>query len=235
VSGGRGDADRWAPFVAPIYWTLGKGGFGTATRLLAPLKGYGRERVPRHGGAVLAMNHFHAIDPACFGTACPRRIVFAAKIEIHATPGLGQLVRSHGAVAIRRGESDRDAVRRMRETVRNNHLLGMFIEGTRQRSGVPGEPKPGAALVAMHEGVPIVPAAVHGTQRWRVGNFQPVSVAFGEPMRFDEYPRNSKGYRQASAEVMDEIRRLWGFLVEMHGRGRPDGRPPRRATVPSRL
>jgi 1-acyl-sn-glycerol-3-phosphate acyltransferase len=100
---------------------------------------------------------------------------------------------------------------------------------------VPGEPKPGAALVAMHEGVPIVPAAVHGTQRWRVGNFQPVSVAFGEPMRFDEYPRTSKGYRQASAEVMDEIRRLWGFLVEMHGRGRPDGRPPRRATVPSRL
>ena len=126
--------------------------------------------------------------------------MYAAKIEVHGVPGLGQLIRSHGTLSIRRGESDRDALRRMREAVRHNHLLGMFVEGTRQRDGVPGEAKPGAAMVAIHEGVPIVPAAVYGSLDWN-WNFKPVSVAFGEPIRFDEYPRNSAGYRQASAEV----------------------------------
>jgi 1-acyl-sn-glycerol-3-phosphate acyltransferase len=216
-----------------MWWSVGKGVFGTLAWTTARLKAYGRERVPREGGAILAMNHFHYMDPAAFGAASPRRVVFAAKIEMHRVPGLGQLIRSHGTLSIRRGESDRDALRRMRETVRQNHLLGMFVEGTRQRSGVPGEAKPGAAMVAIQEGVPIVPAAVHGSQVWR-WNFKPVSVAFGEPMRFDEYPRNSQGYRQVSDEVMEEIRRLWRFLVEMHELGRPRAQPPRRAHLPSK-
>ena len=104
--------------VPVIYWAVGKGLIGAITHTFAPLRAYGCDRVPRHGGAVLAMNHFHAIDPACFGVACPRRVVFAAKIEAHATPGIGEFIRWHGTLAIRRGESDRDALRRMREAVR---------------------------------------------------------------------------------------------------------------------
>jgi 1-acyl-sn-glycerol-3-phosphate acyltransferase len=230
------DSDDGVPRDAPlrdalvpvVWWTVGKGIFGTLAWTTARLKAYGRERVPREGGAVLAMNHFSYMDPAAFGAACPRRIVYAAKIEVHVAPGLGSLIRSHGTLAIRRGESDRDALRRMRETVRDNHLLGMFVEGTRQRSGVPGLAKPGAAMIAIHEGVPVIPAAVHGSQEWN-WNFAPVSVAFGEPVRFHDYPRNSRGYRAATDELMTEIRRLWLFLVEMHRLRRPDGVPPRRA------
>ena len=214
--------------VPLTYWAVGKGFFGNLARTAALLKAYGRERVPRDGGAVLAMNHFHYMDPAAFGAACPRRIVFAAKIEVVRAPGLGQLVRAHGTLSIRRGESDRDALRRMRETVRGNDLLGMFIEGTRQRSGVPGEGKPGAAMVGINDGVPIVPAAVYGSMAWN-WNFKPVSVAFGEPLRFDTYPRTSAGYRKATAEVTHEIRRLWEFLGEVHRLGRPDATPPSRA------
>ena len=219
--------------VPLVWWTFGKGVVGSLTRTVGNLKVYGAERVPREGGAVLACNHFAFMDAAAFGTACPRRIVYVAKIEAHNTPGLGPLIRSHGTLALRRGESDRDALRRMRETVRNNDLLGMFVEGTRQKGGVPGEAKPGAAMVAIREGVPVVPAAVYGSLDWN-WDFKPVSVAFGEPMRFETYPRNSQGYRDASEEVMTEIRRLFAFLVEMHELGRPDGVPPRRAHVVSR-
>jgi 1-acyl-sn-glycerol-3-phosphate acyltransferase len=217
--------------VAPVYWTLGKGLFGGTTRLLTSLKSYGTERVPREGGAVLAMNHFSYIDPPAFGTLCPRRVVFVAKVELDRMPGFGAIMRAHGAIAIRRGESDREALRRMRQTVRENDLLGMFVEGTRQTSGVPGRAKPGAAMVAIQEGVPVVPAAIHGSQQWKIGNFAPISVAWGEPMRFDEYSRDSRGYRAATDEIEAEIRRLWEFLVAMHALGRPDGVPPRRATV----
>ena len=218
-----------------VYWTVGKGLIGSLTRLAVPLETYGRQRVPREGGAVLAMNHFSYADPPCFGLACPRRIVFVAKIELHRELGLGTLMRAHGTLAVRRGQTDRDALRQMRETVRRNHLLGLFVEGTRQRSGVPGEVKPGAAMVAIQEGVPVVPAAIHGTQAWSLGSRTPVSVAFGEPLRFDEHPRNSRGYKEASVEIQTEIRRLWEFLVEMHELGRPNATPPRRAAVPSKL
>ena len=217
--------------VPVMWWTVGKGLFGTLAWTTARLKAYGRERVPREGGAVLAMNHFAYMDPAAFGAACPRRIVYAAKIEAHRVPVLGALIRSHGTLSIRRGESDRDALRRMREAVRANDLLGMFVEGTRQRSGVPGEAKPGAAMVAINEGVPIVPAAVYGSLEWN-WNFKPVSVAFGEPMRFDTYARNGSGYRAATEEVMLEIRRLWEFLADVHRLGRPPATPPRRAALP---
>lgn len=217
------------------YWMVGKGLFASITRALVPLKTYGKERIPREGGCVLAMNHFSYVDPPAFGTVCPRRIVFVAKSELFDTPGLAQLIGLHGTMAIRRGENDRDALRRMREAVRDNELLGLFIEGTRQLSGVPGEPKPGAAMVAIQEGVPVVPAAVHGSQFWTPRNRHPVSIAFGEPMRFAEYPRKSKGYAAASAEIMAEIRRLWEFLVRMHELGRPPATPPRREKVPAKV
>lgn len=202
-------------------WAVGRLTLGTAVRLLAPLRVYGAERVPREGGLVLAFNHFSWLDPAVFGTISPRTIYYMAKVEAHGVPGLGQLIRSFGTFSVRRGESDREAVRRMREVVRDGHALGLFVEGTRQHGGVPGPVLPGASMVALQEGVPVVPAAVHGSQHWKLGNFHPVSVAWGSPMRFGDLPRNARGYREASAAIEREIRTLWEFLVELHERGRP--------------
>ncbi|TMK76828.1 MAG: 1-acyl-sn-glycerol-3-phosphate acyltransferase [Actinobacteria bacterium] len=202
-------------------WTVGRATIGTAVRLFTPLRNYGADRVPLEGGVVLAMNHFHWLDPPAFGTCSPRTIYYVAKIEVHRVPGLGQLVRAFGTRSVRRGESDREAVRAMRQIVREGHALGMFVEGTRQRSGVPGEALPGAAMVALQENVPVVPAAIHGSQHWHPGNFHPVSIAWGEPMTFEGLPRSGKGYREGSALIQEEIHRLWQWLVEMHELGRP--------------
>jgi 1-acyl-sn-glycerol-3-phosphate acyltransferase len=89
-------------------------------------------------------------------------------------------------------------------------------------------------MVAIQEGVPVVPAAIYGSHEWRLGNFAPVSIAWGEPMRFEHLSRNSKGYRTATAEIEVEIRQLWEFLRVMHRVGRPEGTPPRRTAIPSR-
>ena len=209
-------------------WALGRLTLGTTVRIVAPLRSYGADRVPLDGGVVLALNHFSWLDPAAFGATSPRTIYYMAKAEAHQVPGLGQLIRAFGTFAVRRGESDRDAVRLMRKVVREGNALGLFVEGTRQLDGVPGEVKPGAAMVALQEDVPIVPAAVHGSQFWRPGNFQPVSVAWGEPLRFDGLRPGGPAYREASAEVGRRIRSLWEFLIEMHALGRPlAAEPPR--------
>lgn len=208
-------------------WAVGRLTIQPLVHLAARLRIYGTERVPREGGLVVACNHFSWIDPPALGAACPRTLYFMAKVEAHRVPGLGQLMRSFGAFPVRRGESDREAVRTMREIVRAGNALGMFAEGTRQRSGVPGPVLPGAAMVAVNEGVPVIPVAIHGSQSWKLGNFHPVSLAWGSPLAFDGVPKGGKGYKEASAEIEREIRRLWEWLVGIHELGRPrDAVPP---------
>jgi 1-acyl-sn-glycerol-3-phosphate acyltransferase len=209
-------------------WAIGRPTIGGAASLATRTRVYGSERVPRDGGLVVAMNHFSWIDPPVLGAACPRTLYFMAKVEAHRVPGLGQLMRSFGAFSVRRGESDREAVRTMRQIVRDGHALGLFVEGTRQRSGEPGPVQPGAAMVAINEGVPVICAAIRGSHEWRLGTFRPVSVAWGMPMSFEGLPRGGKGYKEASAEIEREIRRLWEWLGGVHELGRP-----RHATPPS--
>jgi len=209
-------------------WAVGRLTIGSLVRLLTPLRNYGAERVPRAGGVVLAFNHFHWVDPPVFGLLSPRSMNFVAKVEAHRIPGLGQLIRAFGTISVRRGESDRDAVRQMREAVREGRALGLFVEGTRQLSGVPGQVQPGAAMVALQEGVPIVPAAIYGSHEWKPGNYHPISVAWGEPLRFDGLPKGGKGYREASEQVQAKLQELHSWLREMHELGRP-----RHATPPA--
>jgi 1-acyl-sn-glycerol-3-phosphate acyltransferase len=212
-----------------VVWLFGRPILGGPTAIAARLRSYGTERIPQSGGLVIAINHFHWVDIPCIGWVCKRNIFFLAKVEAHRTPGLGRLIRGFGTLAVRRGESDRDAVRRMREVVRDGNVLGVFVEGTRQRSGVPGHVQPGAAMVAVQEKVPVICAAIHGSQDWRVGNFAPVSLAWSEPMRFDDLPRGAKGYREASAQIEDELHRLWRWLRDLHEAGRPSvATPPTR-------
>ena len=202
-------------------WAVGKQVLGLPAAFTTRLRSYGTERMPRSGGVVLAINHFHWIDIPCIGYVSTRNIYFLAKVEAHRVPGLGQLIRGFGTLAVRRGESDREAVRRMREVVREGNALGVFVEGTRQRSGLPGHVQPGAAMVALQEDVPVICAAIHGSQHWRVGNFAPVSIAWSEPMRFDGLPRGGKGYRAASEEIEKELHRLLAWLRDLHEAGRP--------------
>lgn len=207
-------------------WVLGRLTIGTLVRVFARLRVYGRERVPKTGGCVYACNHFHWLDPAALGAASPRTVYFMAKMEAHRVPGLGAGIRFFGTFPVRRGESDREAVRTMRKIVHDGNTLGLFAEGTRQRSGVPGEVQPGAAMVALQEGVPVIPVAVHGSYTWKPGNFQPVSIVFGSPMNFGGLPSGGRGYREASTQIQAEILRLWEWLVDQHERGRPRGAVP---------
>jgi len=204
-----------------VLWPAGRTAFGGSASLATRLRTYGAERVPQQGGVVLAFNHFSWIDIPIVAWATPRPLYFLAKIEAHRVPGLGQFIRAFGTIAVRRGESDRDAVRRMREVVHDGEALGVFVEGTRQKSGVPGHVQPGAAMVALQENAPVVCGAIHGSLSWKLGNFAPVSMVWSEPLRFEGLPPGGKGYREASLEIERELRRLWEWLVVQHEAGRP--------------
>jgi len=199
---------------------------GFPTALFTRLRVYGKERIPRTGGYVVAFNHFSWVDIPAYGWATTRPLYFLAKAEAHAVPVAGAYLRLFGSFAVRRGESDREAVRRMLESARTGRVVGLFVEGTRIKTGRPGTAQPGAAMVAIQAGVPVQPLAIYGTQFWKPGNFAPCSVAFGEPVRFDDLPKNGRGYKQATAEIERRINVLFDWLADVHTRGRPKGLTP---------
>jgi 1-acyl-sn-glycerol-3-phosphate acyltransferase len=206
----------------------------TSRRWMAPLtlaltrgRGYGLERIPRDGGVVLAINHLAWVDVPLVGSLCPRTVNYVAKTELTAVPLLGRYITWHGVIAVRRGESDREAVRRMRAYAALGRAIGVFVEGTRQRSGRPGQAQPGAAMVAIQEHVPVVPIAVYGTQRWRIGNFAPCSIAVGFPVTFERGTGAAgRVYAEASAEIERRLNVLFDWLADFQARGRPSGEAP---------
>jgi len=202
---------RW--FVVPALAVLAPGSAG-----------YGLDRVPLEGGAVLAANHLSAIDHPLIGIFCPRTIFYMAKAELMAMPVVGGVLHWTGAFPVRRGEADREALRQARRLAREGHVVGVHVEGTRQRLGYPGPVKIGGVMIAMQEGVPILPCAVE-TFRWGVKNARACAVVWGEPMSLDGLRRNRAGYEEAMRVVGDEIVRLWRLAADAVADGLPDRLP----------
>jgi 1-acyl-sn-glycerol-3-phosphate acyltransferase len=184
--------------TADVFWAFGRVYMGIPARVLSRGRAYGRERVPSRGGVVLASNHLHWIDVPLLGGLSPRNIAYVAKVEAVDVPALGEFLRWHGTIAVRRGESDREAVRQMRLAAREGRALGL-----------------------------VVPVGIYGTQFWKPGNFAPCSVAFGRTLDFSGLPKGGRGYREATAEIERAIHGLFDWLADVHARGRPrDLTPP---------
>jgi 1-acyl-sn-glycerol-3-phosphate acyltransferase len=126
-----------------------------------------------------------------------------------------------GAFPVRRGEGDRESLRQAREIAREGHMVGVFVEGTRQRFGHPGDVLPGATMIALQEGVPIIPCGIYSFG-WTRHNRMPCALVWGDPINLGGLPRAGRGYRQAAAILGEEIVRLWRQAGEAIAAGFPE-------------
>ena len=125
-----------------------------------------------------------------------------------------------------------------RWAVSHGHGLGVFAEGTRQPFGHPGPMHPGAVMIAIQEGVPIVPCGID-TFGWTPKNRRPCCVVWGDPIELD-LPRNGKGYKEGTAIVQEQVHSLWRQAAQAIADGFPETLPDgaRRSkpvTVPEQL
>jgi 1-acyl-sn-glycerol-3-phosphate acyltransferase len=194
---------------------------GHVSLALAPSGTYGIERVPASGGLVVATNHLSAIDPLLVPLHCPRTIYQVAKIELLEVPVAGEVLRWLGSFAVRRGEGDRDSLRVARWVAAEGHAVGFFVEGTRRKVGYPGPGHAGAAMVAIQEGVPVVPCGLD-TFQWSLKNRRPCALVWGEPIDLSGLPRNGKGYKEGAAIVDEAILGLWREAAKAVIDGLPD-------------
>jgi 1-acyl-sn-glycerol-3-phosphate acyltransferase len=206
------------------FWRFARLSAPYATLALAPTASYGAERVPSEGGGVVAANHFSGIDHPLIGSFCPRPVYFLAKAELFEIAGLGELLSWLGVIPIRRGEGDRDALRRARQVAREGGLVGVHLEGTRQRFGHPGPVQTGGLMIAMQEGVPVIPCGID-TFGWSPRNRRQCAVVWGDPIDLSELPRNRAGYARAAEIVREEMVRLWRQAAQAAAAGLPPELP----------
>src|SRR5438874_9212785 len=185
-------------FVGAASWPILKG--------LFRLRAAGVENLPQDGGFVLAANHISNLDPWALGIPLwPRRYLrFMAKSELFWWP-VGPLIRAGGAFKVRRGQRDVEAINTAVELVREGHIVVMFPHGTRQRKGLVKKYQPrahtGAARIALQAGVPLVPAAIEGTDS--LSRLGPLRVRYGTPLQVDGLDPH-----EATDKLMAEMERL---------------------------
>jgi 1-acyl-sn-glycerol-3-phosphate acyltransferase len=167
----------------------------------------GIDNIPGDGGWVLAANHSSNFDPWPLGLPLfPRRFLrFMAKSELFWFP-LGTIITAGGAFRVRRGQRDEAAIARAVELCRDGHVVVMFPEGTRRRKGLRKKHEArwhsGAARIALEAGVPLVPAAIAGTDR--LSRLGPLRVAYGRPIELGDLASHAP--EEAAAVATERLR-----------------------------
>lgn len=167
----------------------------------------GAENIPTSGGVVIAANHRSLWDPPVLSAACIRSINFMAKEELFSISALKWLIARLKAFPVRRGTADRTAIKYAINLLKNGEILGVFPEGTRSKTEELGKPEPGIAMIVMKAGVPIIPAAIIGTNK--VGKadciFPQFIVKFGKPIIINEEKTDKEMMNKVSTTIMEEI------------------------------
>ncbi|MEO7836953.1 MAG: lysophospholipid acyltransferase family protein [Acidimicrobiales bacterium] len=186
-------------------------------RVVWRLRVEGRERLP-DGPFILAPVHRSNIDTPLAGAITKRRMCFLGKESMWKYRASAWLFNNLGGVPVRRGTTDREALRKCLEVLERGEPLVVFPEGGR-RSGPVVEPlQEGAAYLSLRAGVPIVPVGIGGSERAmpkgaRIMRPTRVHIVVGEPIMPPVHGKGARAPRRAvrelTAQLQGEIQHLY--------------------------
>lgn len=166
----------------------------------------GRENVlPKGTGFIVCANHYSALDPVLLGVMFPGRIRPMAKAELfkkwYLKLLLGTLL---GGYPVKRGEVDMKSIKTSLQYLKENKVIGIFAEGTRNKTeNVIAEP--GVAMLAIKAKVPVIPVSIKGQYK----AFGKILIKVGKPIYLDQYygqKLKSEEYTKISTEIMQIIK-----------------------------
>ncbi|MEH7124325.1 lysophospholipid acyltransferase family protein [Bacillus sp. JJ1773] len=164
----------------------------------------GTEHFPKEGGVLLCSNHIHNFDPPVVGINAPRAVHFMAKEELFRVPILGKLLPDLNAFPVKRGMSDREALRKGLAILKEGKVLGLFPEGTRSKTGELGQGLAGAGFFALRTDAAIVPCAIIGPYK----SFKRLKVVYGKPIDMAPLREKKASVEETTELIMSEIRKL---------------------------
>lgn len=164
----------------------------------------GKENIPNKGPVILCCNHISNFDPPLLGAYLTRKISYMAKAELFNVPLFGTLLKKLGAFPVKRGLSDKQALRSGLAILKEGGVLGLFPEGTRSKTGELGKGLGGAGFFALRSEATVIPCAV-------IGPFKPfnkVKMVYGKPINIAQFREEKKSATEATDYIMSEISKI---------------------------
>jgi 1-acyl-sn-glycerol-3-phosphate acyltransferase len=178
------------------------------------------QNVPSSGPAIIAPNHFSAMDHFFCGIYLRRRVRFMAKSQLFKGP-LRILLPRLGAFPVQRGKGDERSIETALELLRRGGVVVIYPEGGRSRTGQIGErARRGVGRLALASGAPVVPVAIDSlrARNWKRLEFAQVVVRYGEPLQFRQLADATVTEQQAAADaVLAKVRELYDALEPAPG------------------
>lgn len=166
-------------------------------RVLTRVEVIGLEKVPLSGGCILATNHLSRLDPPLLFMLIERNDLTALVADKYQKiPFISWFVNTLKGIWLHREDADFGALKDARRYLQQGGLLGIAPEGTRSRSKGLQPGKPGVAYLADKAGVPVVPAAVSGTEGaiFKILTLRrpKIRAVFGDPIQFPPVDRERR-------------------------------------------
>ena len=178
--------------------------------LIFRYKHINKNNIPKEGRYIIASNHISGPDCIFVGLGQKRYIRFMAKAELFENKFLNWFFTKMGAFAVNRGKGDTGAINNAKEMIENGETLGIFIEGTRSKTGEFLKPKSGAVMLAHQMNCKIIPCAI-SCKGLKPSFWRRKYVHFGEPVTVEEVgitKASPREYRDGSRKLMDIIAEL---------------------------
>ncbi|TFE03100.1 lysophospholipid acyltransferase family protein [Jeotgalibacillus salarius] len=164
----------------------------------------GKEHIPDEGGVLICTNHINVLDPPVVGITSPRPVSFMAKEELFNAPVLKNLLPNLNAFPVKRGMSDREALRRGLAQLKDGKVVGLFPEGTRSKDGTIGKGLAGAGFFALRSDAAVVPCAIIGPYKFA----KRLKVVYGKPINMTELKERKASAVEVTEIIMNEIKTL---------------------------
>ncbi|BED91741.1 MAG: 1-acyl-sn-glycerol-3-phosphate acyltransferase [Candidatus Improbicoccus pseudotrichonymphae] len=181
-------------------------------RICFPFEVKGLENIENiDGDFILCSNHLSNVDPLFFIVINfkihRQKIYFLAKKSIFKNFFINCILDNMGAIPIdRRGVNNEKSLKRAENALRNKNSIGIFIEGTRSKTGKFLRPHSGAAFLAARTKSKVLPVCITPLHSHKVKIFRKTLISFGSPMLVlqDENP-TIKEIKQVTVEIMRRI------------------------------
>ncbi len=168
------------------------------------VKIHGLENLPNEKSYLICSNHLDARDPFVIGSALNPQISILAKKELFKNKVVAWFIALNGAIPVDREANDISAIKAALKILKGGNVMMLFPEGTRNKTNVPLEAKPGVAMIAVKAKVPIVPISFISDYK----HFKTMHIIINDPIYLDEYfdqRMTTEKYQMISQEILDKI------------------------------
>ena len=169
-------------------------------------------KVPEKGPVLLCANHNTMMDMFFLGFRLKRWVHWMAKDELFRNPLAAFVLRALGAFPVKRGIGDVGSIKNALRILEQGEIVGIFPQGTRINPlrTAAARVKPGAAMLAVNAGAPVLPAYIEGSCKL----FGKMKIVYGDPYFIEKKPDGKYSKEEMAMFGEDIIRRIYSLAEE---------------------